>query len=384
MQIRLRPSGGRGEYELAGSHGNVRGSDLYGLELQLEFGLDLRIPLYAVADIHEGKPRIRLHDPHNNAHAAKIIAALLLLPQPIREIRLAGGSATDIDFQRCAYSAIGVDIVKKNPSEALLRPRVILAINAQGARASMDVLERFAFIQRVWAGLPNASAELQDAIAAHQVLANTTPLNHKALLAAASRVLETPQAWLFLAPGKSFPLPDADLSMALPPLSEDDPSSPIETNRDLRKRLAWKAERGPEGRRFRQEVMRAYDFKCAFTGSKLPPLGKTYSPGVDAAHIYPWSLKGSNDVCNGISLSKQMHWAFDEGILRLRYAPTDAILLLDMPSEIASFAARTGFDLIPYLALCGSLPKTHLPQDSSQWPSRTALKLYNELMFPDL
>ena len=121
MQIRLRPSGGRGEYELAGSHGTVRGSDLYGLKLAFDFGLDLRIPLHASADVHDGKPRIRLDDQHARAHAAKVIAALLLLPQPIREIRKTGGTSTAIDFQRSAYSSIVVDVVSKNATTAVLQ-----------------------------------------------------------------------------------------------------------------------------------------------------------------------------------------------------------------------------------------------------------------------
>jgi HNH endonuclease len=383
MQIRLRPSGGRGEYELAGSHGLVRGSDLYGLELEFDFGLDLRIPLYAIADVHDGKPRIRLDDPHSGSHAAKVIAALLLMPQPIREIRLTGGTRNTVDFQRCSFSSIVVDVVNKSATSAVLRPRIIDAINGQGARATIDVLSRFEVVKRVWQDLPGASTQLVEEIAMHHVAAHATPLDHKLLIAAARRVLAAPGAAALLQP-HVLPLGDADVVMALPTLMEDDPSNPIDVNRELRKRLAWRADRGPDGRRFKSNVNEAYGYKCAFTGENLPPLASGYMPGVDAAHIYPWSRMGCNEVTNGISLSKQMHWAFDEGILRLNYDSVTSVLLVDMPAEIAGLAHATNFDLGAYQAVCGPLLASNLPADTTAWPSRRSLELYNELMFPTL
>lgn len=384
MQIRLRPSGGRGEYELVGSHGSVRGSDLYGLKLEFDLGLDLRIPLYAVANVHDGKPRIRLDDQHADSQAAIVIAALLLMPQPIREIRKTLGTAAAVDFQRCAFSTIAVDVVSRTATTAVLRPRTIVAINAQGATTTIDVLNRFEFVKRTWQDSPGASTQMADAIALHQTAANAAPLNHKLLISAAVRVLTVPGAAALLDPHDVLPTGDADAVMAPPPLAEDDPSNPIDVNRELRKRLAWRAERGPDGQRFKQEVSRAYGYKCAFTGANLPALGKGYLPGVDAAHIYPWSRKGSNGVANGISLSKQMHWAFDEGILRLKYAPAASVLLIDMPTEIVGLAQATGFDLDAYQAVCGPIAASNLPDDPCLWPSRKSLELYNELMFPTL
>ncbi|WP_372827205.1 HNH endonuclease [Polaromonas sp.] len=383
MQIRLRPSGGRGEYELAGSHGPIKGSDLYGLELEFDFGLDLRIPLYAVADVHDGKARIRLDDPRTNSHAAKVIAALLLMPQPIREIRETGGTARAIDFKRCAFSSIVVDVVTKNASNAVLRPRTIVAINGQAASATIDVLNRFEFIKGVWSGLLGASAQLNNALAMHQGAADANPLNHKMLIAAAEHVLSIPGASVLLTQNLALPV-DGVGALMPPPIAEDDPSSPIDVNRELRKRLAWRAERGVDGRRFRQAVSDAYRYKCVFTGESLPSLGKGYLPGIDAAHIYPWSRQGSNQVTNGISLSKQMHWAFDEGILRLKYAAASSVLVIDMPADIAGLARVAGFDLDAYVAVCGPIPVSHLPNDASLWPSRKSLALYNELMFPTL
>jgi hypothetical protein len=38
---------------------------------------------------------------------------------------------------------------------------------------------------------------------------------------------------------------------------------------------------------------------------------------VDAAHIRPFALFGNNDVRNGLALSKNAHWLFDNGLWTL-------------------------------------------------------------------
>jgi hypothetical protein len=63
---------------------------------------------------------------------------------------------------------------------------------------------------------------------------------------------------------------------------------------------------------FRVGVRKIYDHKCAVCSIEA------YGPGdgstvVDAAHIYPKSEDGADDLRNGLCLCKQHHWAFDEG-----------------------------------------------------------------------
>lgn len=258
MQIRLRPSGGRGEYELAGSHGSVRGSDLYGLNLSIDFELMLRIPLFATADTHDGKPRIRLIDQRVHVHAARLIAAVLLLPEPIREIRKTPDTF-DVDLNHCAYSAITVDVVSKTPTDAVLRPRTIIAINSAGSSLGIDVLTRFELVQRLWNAGSNAVTMLDFALCEHRTACFAEPFIHKNVLTAAKKVIE-------LLPTADQLLNDVlhDIgantvfsSHSIAP-TEDDLSSPIQVNREIRKRLAWRAERGAEGRRFRRTVNATY------------------------------------------------------------------------------------------------------------------------------
>ncbi|SFL00858.1 putative restriction endonuclease [Halogranum rubrum] len=67
---------------------------------------------------------------------------------------------------------------------------------------------------------------------------------------------------------------------------------------------------------FRRGVKRAYDNHCAICGAKrFSPTGR---PEVEAAHIYPRSQNGREDIRNGLALCKLHHWAFDNGWLSVR------------------------------------------------------------------
>jgi putative restriction endonuclease len=73
-------------------------------------------------------------------------------------------------------------------------------------------------------------------------------------------------------------------------------------------------ERGREAR-FRLTVVPAYNYTCALTRYRLV----TVDSGsiVEAAHIHQFADSRNNHPCNGIALSKNAHWMFDEGIWSL-------------------------------------------------------------------
>lgn len=59
---------------------------------------------------------------------------------------------------------------------------------------------------------------------------------------------------------------------------------------------------------FRSRILRAYNYRCAFSGIQLKL--------VDAAHIIPVSYETSTDeTCNGIALSAIHHKAYDKGLI---------------------------------------------------------------------
>lgn len=69
--------------------------------------------------------------------------------------------------------------------------------------------------------------------------------------------------------------------------------------------------KGPSAR-FAVQIVSQYKFTCALTGiCCMTTAGGTI---VDAAHIEPWSVSQNDDIGNGIALSKNAHWAFDEGL----------------------------------------------------------------------
>ncbi|WP_276274710.1 HNH endonuclease [Haladaptatus sp. QDMS2] len=64
---------------------------------------------------------------------------------------------------------------------------------------------------------------------------------------------------------------------------------------------------------FRRLVTEAYDYTCAVCGSRRESPEGGFE--VEAAHIYPKSKGGSEDVRNGMALCRLHHWAFDSGWL---------------------------------------------------------------------
>ena len=69
---------------------------------------------------------------------------------------------------------------------------------------------------------------------------------------------------------------------------------------------------GPDS--FRDFVMLAYGYKCAITGKSI-----CYKKlnNLETAHIQPKAQAGTFLPCNGIALSRDMHWAFDKGFITI-------------------------------------------------------------------
>lgn len=79
------------------------------------------------------------------------------------------------------------------------------------------------------------------------------------------------------------------------------------------RRIETRSKRLARDRAFRNRILALYDNKCAFTERSLAsPSGRI---GIDAAHVVPLHAGGADDARNGLALSKEIHWAFDNGIL---------------------------------------------------------------------
>ncbi|WP_172977350.1 HNH endonuclease [Halosegnis longus] len=102
-------------------------------------------------------------------------------------------------------------------------------------------------------------------------------------------------------------------SAQIPSESNGTPSQP--TNPDLTEdnKSFTSTRRRQRDQAFAQEVKDAYDERCAVCGTRrVAPNGGLE---VEAAHIYPKSEDGVDDVRNGVALCKLHHWAFDNGWL---------------------------------------------------------------------
>ena len=68
-------------------------------------------------------------------------------------------------------------------------------------------------------------------------------------------------------------------------------------------------------RAFRRLVLPAYEHRCALCGLRLR-VGELAE--VEAAHVCPRRLKGTDDPRNGLALCRTHHWAFDQFLWTIR------------------------------------------------------------------
>jgi hypothetical protein len=130
-------------------------------------------------------------------------------------------------------------------------------------------------------------------------------------------------------------------------------------------------------RGFRQAVIEAYDYKCAFCGMKLNSLtDKSWE--VEAAHIVPHSEKGKDDILNGLSLCHLHHWAFDAGWFALHDDFTIQVSLKvnSLPSD---FGRMGDFDFIRIFSNKNS--KIFLPKRKEIYPHQKAISWHRENKF---
>lgn len=72
------------------------------------------------------------------------------------------------------------------------------------------------------------------------------------------------------------------------------------------------AEQTGRSARFRSRVVIEYQRTCALTGYRCDTVDGTSI--VEAAHIDAWSDSQNDDVHNGLALSRNAHWMFDQGL----------------------------------------------------------------------
>ena len=388
MRIALRTSGGRGEYEVAGSHESIRVHDVFDRQIVLEMLPGLNFPTNNYVRHTQGKPRIRLLDPHSDSHVYLVLAAILLLPKPKREIGVTPGGKLQIYKDNFSVMSIPFDVVELTTTEVVVSPTQMVLSNSTFDSVRLDVIERLRIVMACWEAASKQSSALAAAVTQHKTAFNSR--NVKDVIAAVESIrmatIELDDPLRYITKGLGLPNLDELMWLGVHATETDEALALGEENLDELKEAArnrmkvWRqvAMRGAAGANFSLQVREAYNHTCMFTGMRLPKTPMTGSSGVDAAHILPWAEYDLNSVTNGICLSKLCHWAFDAGILQLTFNSSTSNYQLQISSAALAAEASGLLKLNGLKDIQGVVSTSLLPKDRVNWPNPSFLNVYNE------
>lgn len=389
MRIALRTSGGRGEYEVAGSQAGIRALDLVGLKIVFELLPNFEVNTGNIIRHTQGKPRIRLQKrPAGEPifkHAYLVLADALLMPKPKREISITPGDKLQLVDNNFSVTSIQFEIIRRDTVNVVVYPTNIILSNSDDKQARIDVVERMRILLNVWAYAEQNTGTLPDLVRNHKAAFLSGSEEN---ISSAAKAIKA----FFHDPGDPLRqiLTDFELSdsftywMGLHTndvedyIVDDDLNDLQEAARNRLKQWRLQACRGNDGTKFSRNVKEAYRHTCFFSGYFLPKTSLTGSAGVDSAHILPWAEYDLNSVKNGLCLSKLCHWAFDSGILRLSYKPDAEEYMLTIPGKYQELEQSGEIDLSPFRQLVGVIPRSRLPQNRNDWPNPEYIEKYNE------
>ncbi len=385
MRIALRPSGGRGDYELAGSYNGLHASDL--LEKSFRYQITPVITIEGKAKTHRlnGKPRIRPES--DGLHPYVLISSILLLPPPRRElIKTPTNSLLQLESQKYILYGIDVDLVDANSSSVVFAPTHLWAKNQSGV-LNIDFAGRMSLIIKLWNAATSHNSDLASLLLNHMDAVSAS--DHLAIHKVAKELQKRFSTDRDIVPLISQEL---DLSKILHDVAtgisedlsgydtEDNFTQPEASKLARIKKWRRQADRGLGAREFSLAVREAYDYRCLFSGERFPKLEIFDSAGVDGAHILPWSTHQINSTANGICLCKQCHWAFDNGLFRLDFNSEENLYLLSIPTKIEHEATNSKFDLDFFRKNVGVIDKSRLPKNNSLWPSPANISEFNSII----
>ncbi|TXD53583.1 MULTISPECIES: HNH endonuclease [unclassified Polaribacter] len=118
---------------------------------------------------------------------------------------------------------------------------------------------------------------------------------------------------------------------------------------------------------FKKTIPKIYNDSCCISGMKIE--SSTNAQMIDACHIVPFSISNDDTIPNGISLSPNLHRAFDRGLLTINK---------EYIVEISPFVKENNstFSLSQFNG-----KKIMLPEKASWYPSREYLTWHNKERF---
>lgn len=386
MRISRRPSGGRGEYELAGTLRGIRARQLADHYLNLELPGNLLIPTRIRVVEQGGKLRLRMRGA--DIQIQRQITAAFLMPDSQREFGVLGAGEPVILEAAYAVEHIDADsLIVIPPETAVLRVNKIVVANRSHLAEEVDLRERAAMLQETWGRRQEFPDEIASLLQRHETMVRSGTITRAAETIAAqirTRVFERSDdlGLVYGERGDVLPKLAEALRFQVPkPSIIVDNVDPEDV--DLKRRTAkewkrWANARGPANAKFSRKVKEAYHASCFICGAHYPRTPYNALPGVNAAHILPWSEYDLDEVYNGLCLCKLHHWAFDEAIILIRFSGGHYVS--EMPDraarEISSHAPN--FSLGKLSESLGIIPGGRLPLDTQLWPRPQLLEMLAE------
>lgn len=385
MHIGFQRSGGRGEYEVVGSHSGYTAISLQGWTFYLWWpdGL-VRDTDLELEPAESGKPRLRsLRSPQ--FQIGRMIASMLMLPDPRREYSKTERGLPVIRPKGYVLSRVGFGPDTEFTGMAdrvTIHPSFVNLDNLTDS-VSIGVEQRWQRIEAVYASIDRLPDAIRARVAFHRDFMASGGAVTTVLVSAVTALIRDLQGatdpWNS-SPGAD-PLPVLEqilgiaptLGPALPPPDEIGEEEPEVSARSAHQYRLAKM-RGASGRSFSTSVRNAYSGRCLFCGGVFGGIPGVRS-GVDAAHILAWSKYDLDVVQNGISLCKLHHWAFDAALLMPiyengKYSLHFTELATDIDQSSLALLGQSDFEI----------PTQWFPADKAQWPSPRYLdRLYADL-----
>jgi putative restriction endonuclease len=133
-----------------------------------------------------------------------------------------------------------------------------------------------------------------------------------------------------------------------------------------RRRVLSTVNRWARSASFREQVLRAYGFRCSVTRMQLRL--------VEAAHIFPVEAEDAPDnVRNGIALSPTYHRAFDGGLI---YLDEEFVMRVNLERELQLVTLKLDGGMEQFKSHLNR--RIQLPPDKRQWPEIGLIRKANK------
>lgn len=390
MRITRRTSGGRGEYEISErAPGRISPSDLVEKDIVLNLGRGVRFDTGTTLRHVQGKFRIRLK-PGTEMHLHRQVVASLMLPESVRASSALGSGFPVIQRGRYTIQHIHVDKVVVRGEKATLYISTLEARNASQEGEEIDVAGRVKNLRLVWKErlkLPAIVCELVEDHNSAVMCGGPIPQGAENVVRCIEQEMSQQETDLGIPySGLTDVLPvlvkalDVELEEPVTRLEEIEPEALELRRRVMKDWRRWAARRGGASAKFRRDVREAYNSTCIVCGEKYPSTPFNRVPGVDAAHILPWAEYDLDEVFNGICLCKLHHWAFDEGIIVIRYENGAYFVEIPARAKETIQPERTGFSLGKIERYAGRVLEDRLPRNLGARPRPALLDALQRLL----